>query len=164
MTYKGVLFYPLDPFKNEILIEDIAHSLSMQCRFNGHCSVFYSVAQHSVLVSEICDDKFKLSALLHDAAEAYLSDLPTPIKNRFTDYISYEDKLVAVINEKFGTNKEIPYEVKIADKIAFLTESRDLLSYIKVSSELSPLDDKIKPWTQRKSKSEFLKAFKRLYK
>ncbi|MFG0247924.1 MAG: phosphohydrolase, partial [Phycisphaeraceae bacterium JB051] len=75
-TYTGKAFYPLREDPGIIDIRDIAHALSLQCRFNGHCSDFYSVAQHSVHVSEVVPQAFALWGLLHDAAEAYMSDLP----------------------------------------------------------------------------------------
>ena len=79
-TMSGVIFYPLDPRPEEIRIEDIAHALSHQCRFAGHCREFYSVAEHSVRVSRELPQEFMLWGLLHDASEAYLVDLPRPIK------------------------------------------------------------------------------------
>ena len=75
-TYTGIQFWPLDPRPEEIDIQDIAHALSLLCRFNGHCQRFYSVAEHSVHVSTILAPEFGLWGLLHDAAEAYLSDIP----------------------------------------------------------------------------------------
>jgi uncharacterized protein len=79
-TYTGKQFWPLSPLPEDIVIEDIAHALSMQCRFGGHVRTFYSVAQHSVHVSLLVEPQYALWGLLHDAAEAYLVDLPRPIK------------------------------------------------------------------------------------
>lgn len=79
-TYTGRKFWPLNPRAEEVYIEDIAHSLALSCRFNGHCKVFYSIAQHSVLVSQIVKPTQQLIALLHDSAEAYLGDIIRPIK------------------------------------------------------------------------------------
>src|ERR1019366_9954250 len=78
-TYSGVRFKPLDP-DPAVGISDIAHALANQCRFGGHSSAFYSVAQHSVRVSEICAAEDALWGLLHDASEAYLVDVPAPLK------------------------------------------------------------------------------------
>ena len=75
-THSGIQFWPLDPRPEDILIEDIAHALSNQCRFAGHCCFHYSVAQHSVLVSENVPAQDAMWGLLHDAGEAYLVDLP----------------------------------------------------------------------------------------
>jgi hypothetical protein len=82
-TYTGRQFWPIDPRADEIDIVDIAHALSQQCRFAGHCKSFYSVATHSWHTSNVCNSENALWGLLHDAAEAYLVDLPTPIKGNY---------------------------------------------------------------------------------
>src|ERR1039457_118422 len=79
-TFSGLRFWPLDPNPEKILIDDIAHALAHQCRFGGHASRFYSVAEHSVHVSRLCPPEDALWGLLHDASEAYLVDLPRPLK------------------------------------------------------------------------------------
>src|SRR5271165_7548492 len=79
-TYTGRVMYPLDPRPEEINIIDIAHALSNLCRFTGHVRTFYSVAEHSVRVSQHCDPKDALWGLLHDASEAYLADMSRPMK------------------------------------------------------------------------------------
>jgi len=125
-------FYPLDPRPEEIDIQNIAWSLSMQCRFNGHLSYFYSVAQHSVIVSRIVesqypfDNKLILRALLHDAAEAYVGDVITPIKKLLPRFYEIEEKIEHVIMDKYGLERDMPECVKEADIIAVVTESRDL--------------------------------------
>src|ERR1035441_1601867 len=78
-TFSGVRFWPLIPNPADIRIEDIAHALSNQCRFGGHTREFYSVAEHSVRVSQLCTPENALWGLLHDASEAYLSDVTAPI-------------------------------------------------------------------------------------
>lgn len=121
-TFTGKKFYPLEPKMEDICIEDIAHSLSMQCRFNGHCKQFYSVAQHSVAMVNCwfpkpSQKKFARYALLHDASEAYLSDIPRPIKHlpEFSFYRDAEKKLQEMIYIKFGLNPVEPTEIKSAD-------------------------------------------------
>lgn len=79
-TYTGKKMFPLAPKREDICIEDIAHALSMKCRFNGHCNLFYSIAQHSLIVASLVKPELRLAALLHDAAEAYLPDFCRPIK------------------------------------------------------------------------------------
>jgi 5'-deoxynucleotidase YfbR-like HD superfamily hydrolase len=80
-TYQGGCFEPFNPHPDQIHIRDIAHALALTCRFTGHCLDFYSVAQHSVMVSQIVSHKHALAGLLHDASEAYLTDVASPIKH-----------------------------------------------------------------------------------
>lgn len=93
-TKSGLGFDMLAPNGAAVKIEDVAHSLALQCRFNGHCGKFYSVAEHSVLVSDLlvawgCDG-LALAGLLHDAAEAYMGDLVSPVKFRLRQLESFE--------------------------------------------------------------------------
>lgn len=99
MTHTGKKFRPFSPRIEDIDIEDIAHALSNLCRFNGHTSKFYSVAEHSILVSELCPDELKLKGLLHDAAEAYLGDVPSPLKTE--SHEAAETILLGKIFKKF---------------------------------------------------------------
>src|SRR5665811_1025646 len=86
-TFTGIYMNVFEPTPEMISIEDIAHALTMQCRFGGHLPDFYSVAQHSLNCSYLIDNpKLKLTALLHDASEAYLLDIPRPIKNNLNNY------------------------------------------------------------------------------
>lgn len=80
-TYAGERFYPLAPLPGSVSIESIAHALAHQCRFNGHCARFYSVAEHSICVSYQVPPALALAGLLHDAAEAYIGDVVRPIKS-----------------------------------------------------------------------------------
>lgn len=121
-THSGIYVNVFEPTVDMICIEDIAHGLAHTCRFAGHTSKFYSVAQHSVRVYETTyvetTDKVRtlgLKALLHDATEAYLCDIPSPIKKKLPDYIELERNLLRVIFEKFGLDEGIPEEVKEAD-------------------------------------------------
>ena len=100
-TASGRLVDPFNLRLEDIAIEDIAHSLSMQCRFNGHCARFYSVAEHSVLVSRLVLPKNRLWGLLHDAQEAYLGDIITPIKQQVPAIQEVEANLQLLISLKF---------------------------------------------------------------
>jgi hypothetical protein len=105
-TFTGKQFWALDPRPDDICIEDIAHALSNICRFNGHCKHFYSVAQHSINVANRLKEKgydkdIQLYGLLHDASEAYLCDIPCPIKKYLSKYKKYETNLQNMIYEKF---------------------------------------------------------------
>ena len=124
LTYSGIEFWPLDPRPEDVRIEDIAHALSMQCRFAGHCDRFYSVAEHSIRVADLVPREDKLWALLHDASEAYLVDLPRPIKRHSEigkHYRIAEDVVMEVIARKFGLPPE-PMSIQRADKAMLCVE------------------------------------------
>lgn len=135
-TASGLPIDPLAPTPDAIEIGDIAHALSHQCRFAGHVAVFYSVAQHCVHVATLLRDRgyprrVQLAGLLHDASEAYLTDIPTPIKVRLPEYKAAEDRLQAVIMEKFGLafehgNEAVHRAIKAADLTMLAMEARDL--------------------------------------
>jgi 5'-deoxynucleotidase YfbR-like HD superfamily hydrolase len=105
-TYKKLHFNPIDPNENDIVIEDIAHALSLMTRANGHFPTFYSVAQHSIAcckeaIARNFGKRLVMACLLHDAAEAYLADVTRPIKKHLPFFIEVEDKLLATIYKKF---------------------------------------------------------------
>lgn len=112
-TYSGKKFWPLNPRPEDVDILDIAHALSNKCRFTGHCDRFYSVAQHSIAVyrsfstaqENANNDAFMLS-LLHDAAEAYMPDIASPIKAHIPGIPEMEDKILKCIVERFGINAD----------------------------------------------------------
>jgi hypothetical protein len=163
-TYSGVQFYPLDPRIEEVRIEDIAHALANQCRFLGHCSEFYSVAQHSVLVSRHCSRLNRAWGLLHDAAEAYLPDMPRPLKQlpEFKWYRDLEATIQEVIAQRFGLEWPEPTEVKQIDTAILLDEGRAIMpkSFERwncVGGE--SLDMTIFPWSPRRAEDEFMLAF-----
>ncbi len=101
-TFSGKHFYYDKINKDDIVINDIAVSLSNICRFAGHLSHFYSVAQHAVLCSQLVPQEFAFEALMHDATEAYCQDIPAPLKRLLPDYKRMEEKIDAVIREKYG--------------------------------------------------------------
>lgn len=117
MTYTGVVYTPHEPKTEDIRIADIAHALSMICRYGGHTRWFYSVAEHSVLVSKMVPREYALEALLHDAAEAYVGDMIIPMKSHWT---MTEFKRIEKLNDltmriKFGLPHEESAIVKQAD-------------------------------------------------
>ena len=162
-TYTGKKFHPLDPKIEDVDINDIAHALSMICRFTGHVKKFYSVGQHSILASYICDYKDRLSALLHDGSEAYLTDLVRPLKQSggFDNYLDYEKKLQTVIYKKFGLPEDMPVSVKKADNILLTTEARDLMCQLQTGWYLAekPLPFKIEPLSQPEIEKMFLERY-----
>jgi hypothetical protein len=116
-----------EPGESEVVIEDIAHALSNKCRFSGHSLRYFSVAEHSVIVSLLCPQDIALWGLLHDASEAYLIDLPTPLKYlpEFAWYRKLEEKVTNVIMNRFSLPQKEPKLVKTADKTCLVTEKRD---------------------------------------
>lgn len=128
LTYTGRQFWPLDPRPDEVCIEDIAHALSMLCRFGGHCSIFYSVAEHSVNTSRIVSQEFAMAALLHDAAEAYVVDIPRPLKRYLSNYSTVEQVVWMSITKRFGIPNELPEEVKQADIAMLKAEASQIMA------------------------------------
>lgn len=129
-TATGKQFYPLAPKMTDIDIEDIAHALSLQCRFNGHTRKFYSVAEHSVHVSYAVPRKMALPALLHDAHEAYLGDMISPLKAHFPKMSKYEEVLDRLIQGRFNysVTMEEAAIIKQADMYLCKLEAENLLS------------------------------------
>lgn len=163
-TFSGRQFHVLTPAPAEVCIEDIAHSLSMQCRFVGHVSSFYSVAEHSVRVSHKCS-QHPLYALLHDSGEAFLGDLSAPLKHQpeMAEYRGAEKRVMAAVCEKFGLPLDEPQEVKDADRRMLLTEARDLgLDVTGWYTEFSPFEEKITPWSPARAEREFLDRYAEL--
>jgi hypothetical protein len=171
-TYCGKRVYPFCPSPEEIDIDDIARSLAQQCRFLGHTDAPYSIAQHCVLVSELVPAQDALWGLLHDASEAYLGDLPAPIKRapEMSIYRIAEDRLLACIARKFGLPPEMPGSVMLADKIALATEFRDVTTvedpdWIVAECGVAPMADcTIFPWPPVVAEDRFLRRFWELTK
>lgn len=127
-TYTGKKVDVLKPSEIQFDIEDIAHALSNLCRFGGHCSRFYSVAEHSMNVAKLVPPEHELSALLHDASEAYLIDLPRPLKkNVFPKYKTLEESVQIQLARYFNIPHPFPRSVLMADDILLSTEKRDLM-------------------------------------
>lgn len=142
-TYSGGRFDVMRPRCADVNIEDIAHALSFTCRYNGHCTHFYSVAQHSMLVTrvygelvagtEVQDDpRGYLCALLHDAAEAYVGDVIRPIKMAVPAIEDIEHNVRETILEHFGlvpawNDVRIATAVQKADLVMLATEARDIM-------------------------------------
>src|ERR671915_2336886 len=122
-TISGRWVNPFDPDPEQLDIGDITRALANQCRFGGHCRVFYSVAQHSVIVSELVEERGgdaqdAFAALMHDATEAYLGDMPHPLKHRSAlgaEFQAAERRLEGVIRDRFAINVDPP-RVKEIDR------------------------------------------------
>ncbi|WP_072568842.1 hypothetical protein [Enterobacter sp. SA187] len=125
-TLSGKHFDYLNAQTDDVDIEDIATALSNICRFAGHLPEFYSVAQHSVLCSQIVPQEYAFEALMHDAAEAYCQDIPAPLKRLLPDYRRIETLVDDLIRSKFGLPLHQSDMVKYADLVMLATERRDL--------------------------------------
>lgn len=162
-TYTGKQFYPLEPRLDDICIEDIAHALSMICRFNGHTKNFYSVAEHSVYVSQFCPDNLKLKGLLHDASEAYISDVGKPIKPELQGYSWIENQLQGAIEIKFNVCQDPHRFVKEIDRRILADEQMQVMGPHPVewsqTRNIEPLGVKINCWSPNKAEYEFMKLF-----
>jgi len=162
-TYTGKHFHLLNPQSDEVDIQDIAHHLSLLCRFTGACRTFYSVAEHSVRVSHIVSPKSQLAALLHDAAETYINDVSRPVKNIIAQIEALDLSLLEFIYQTLQITGFDWNEIKHADDVLVMTEGRDLMvnSYMwrKVAE---PLPEKIVPMLPREAESLFLARYKYL--
>lgn len=171
-TSTGMNINLLSVKPEDIFMADIAISLSRQARYLGHTSEFYSVAQHSVIVSKALPDGLKLWGLLHDAAEAYVGDIIHPIKKALPLFRAIEDSITSAIAEHFQLDGDkIPEDVKAVDTIAALTERRDLLhensnqdpGWSTMASGLTPFTlPKIVPLQPKEAEDLFIRELKTL--
>jgi len=181
-TFTGRQFWPLDPRPSDLCIEDIAHALAYQCRFGGACRTHYSVAEHSVRVAWhvydmlasggdlSVDPRVLLAALMHDAAEAYLVDLPRPLKvcEGMAVYRDAEHTLLRVIESWAGLEAgacDAPV-VKRADEVLLATERRDLMAPCEMPWSLAeePLPKIIRPWPAGEAERAFTLYFEHVRK
>ncbi|RWN51462.1 MAG: hypothetical protein EOS04_24140 [Mesorhizobium sp.] len=163
-TYTARQFWPLDARPDEVHIEDIAHALSLQCRYAGHCLKFYSVAEHSVMLARWLtemgeSDETALTGLLHDATEAYLVDMPRPVKRSLNDYRLHEAVLWKVVAERYGLPEVMPAIVHEADDRIIADELVNLRPMPWHAKHDDPLHVDLKFWTPEQAEAEFLAAY-----
>ena len=127
LTADGTYFDYEAPDPALFTLNAIATGLANTCRFGGQCWPFYSVAEHSIMVSRIVSPELALHGLLHDAAEAFIVDMPKPAKEMLPDYRALEKRIEAVMFPAFGLSVEMPPEIKRADRIMLATEQRQLM-------------------------------------
>ncbi len=167
-TFSGNRFYPLEPRIDRVAIEDIAHGLAYQCRFNGQTREFYSVAQHSLVVAQLVPPPLRLAALLHDAAEAYLGDMVKPLKVLLPQFAALEEGVTDIIAATFGIDFSDYAPIKRADLIALATEKRDLMPHSverwAYLDGIAALPDTIVPMSPGQAKHSFLETFAMLSK
>lgn len=176
-TYTGRQFYPRSPEAIDVDPEDVAHSLSLQCRFGGHVDRFYSVAEHCVLMSrwvlnETGDRNLALWALLHDATEAYVVDVPRPVKRMLRDYAPLERRVMGAVAERFGLGHVVgmgvdvmPPIVQEADGRILLTERNTLMSrhgHWHLDGMIEPLPVKVTGWSPDLAEHHYLEQLERL--
>lgn len=159
-TFSGGRYYPLDPRPEHIFAEDIAHALSLLCRYGGHVDRFYSVAEHCVLMSLAVAPENALAALLHDATEAYVVDVPRPVKRYLSDYAAIEDRVWRAIAARFGVSPELPAEVHDVDTRILLTERASLMSRAEIGAwkmdGLEPLGVTVTGWEPAYAEERYL--------
>ncbi|MGJ5149840.1 phosphohydrolase [Bradyrhizobium sp. HKCCYLR1023] len=163
-TAGGRAFWPLDPRPNEIDIEEIAHALGMLCRYGGHCLRFYSVAEHSVLLSRAAPKPHKKWALLHDASEAFLHDLVRPVKRSVTGYAELEADVMRAVCVRFKLHLDMPSIIKLLDRRLLADEQIQNMAPAPMpwSDMAEPLGMTLQFWSPERAKREFLDEFERL--
>lgn len=173
-VHSGKPFHFLSPGIADIDIHDIAHALSMQCRFGGHVRWFYSVAEHSINVSHEVPEEYALAALLHDAAEAYIGDMVSPLKNIMSDFQVVEDRIDAAIKRRFNIplyDHDQEQAVKRADLALCIHEGRTLLTnqslvdlwpFTHMPNYALNKEHTLRGLTPEKAKSDFLRRFDQL--
>lgn len=165
-TYSGRNFWPADPHAGDVSLEDVAHHLACINRFNGALSQPYSVAQHSVLVSEHCPAEHALVGLLHDATEAYLGDIVTPLKRELRAAQLIEGRIWTAVAAAFGIPEAMPDIVHQVDRRALATEALQLHPQGQriwwAIDRPEPLPVEIRPLPWHEAKAAFLNAFQAL--
>lgn len=165
-TFTARQFWPLDARPDEVHIEDIAHALSLQCRYAGHCKKFYSVAEHSVLIANwiwwYSSRTDALTGLLHDATEAYLVDMPRPVKRSMHEYRFHEAALWKVIAERYGLPEVMPNIVHEADSRIIADELVNMRPMPWHAKHNNPLGVELQLWTPEKAEAAFLATFEKL--
>lgn len=175
-TASGVEFDPFNPEAERVIPADLAHALANKCRFTGHTEWHYSVAQHCVLAAELAvsrgySKEIAQWALLHDATEAYLPDVASPLKKLLAVWIDHpvvgpdvvsfkvmENRLAAAIATRFGLPSEEPHEVKVLDGAMYRLERDVLMPHTQWYTAPPPDRDspKIERWTPEEAQIRYM--------
>lgn len=154
-TYSGIYMNVFEPTPEMVYIGDIAHALSNSCRFGGHVPRFYSVAQHAVMASYYVEDpRDAYDALHHDDSEAYLLDVPTPIKRKLVGYKEIESNLMEVISKVLNFNWPLSEGVKRVDAAMLKFEWDYLIHKKELPSWVHP---QFGVWTSEEAEVKYLK-------
>lgn len=162
----GGYFDFVDIDQSKFSIDDIANNLSKICRFTGSVKDFYSVAQHCVIVSHVVPPEHALEGLMHDASEAFMSDLNSPLKALMKTYKTLEKKVEKEIFSRHGLTFPMHPSIKLADMSVFLAENKQLRGIENCGwyEGIKPYPKKIVPWTPARAKREFMKRYEELTK
>lgn len=164
-TFTGKLVDLANFTEADVRLPDIAHALSCINRYTGHTITPYSVAQHSVMVSKLCEPQDELWGLLHDASEAYLGDVARPLKTLLPDYVELEHHVQKTIGKHFGLSWPMPVSVKVADNRALIAEKRALMSVEHDwGIEADPVMVPINPYCWQQARQMFENRFKEIVK
>jgi hypothetical protein len=161
-TFTGRQFFPVAPHAEDIDPADVAHALGMICRYGGHTTRFYSVAEHCVLMSRAVSEENAAWALLHDATEAYVGDMVRPLKHQpqMAPYREIEDRLMTVIAQRFGlVGDTIPEEVHSVDTRILLDERATVLrptGHQWSTDGVEPLGVEIQGWSPSTAEAHYV--------
>lgn len=158
----GRYFNFIDLDSNVWDIEDIAHNLSMICRFNGSIPKFYSVAEHSVYVMRQVHPELRLAALLHDAHEAWMGDVTSPLKSLLPDFRTLENRIQAHTLKRFGIDHPLHQDIHVADKRVYISESIQLRGVRDDSYSWEPAEITIEAYEPAVACAWFLDEFRSL--
>lgn len=163
-TFTGRQFWPLDPRSGEVHLVDIAHALSMQCRYAGHCIEYYSVAEHCVLLAQFVPKPLKPWALMHDASEAYLVDVPRPVKADLTGYRALEEGVMLAVAARFGLEWPMPAALHEFDDRIIGDERVNLSTCVADWTTVhDPLGITLHNWSPAEAKVQFLRMFAEVF-
>jgi hypothetical protein len=172
-TYTGKQFHFAKPALNEVALLDIAVSLSRKCRFSAHSKVFYSVAQHACLIHDYLLDQGEplevaFAGLNHDDGEAYLVDVPRPVKVYLREHMGFfgfddiEDSILWSVFNKYNILWPIPKAVWDADNAMLATEMAQLMPVPEDYKGASPIPGLVlEPWSEERARQEFLERFRK---
>jgi uncharacterized protein len=170
-TFSGKQVDFINPDPEQLCIEDIAHALAHTCRYTGHTQYFYSTAEHSIILVNYIwsnlgyskQDQFTM--LMHDAAEAFLGDISSPLKALLPDYKKIEKNFEKVLANKFGFEYPLPDRLKQLDKRIILDEVKYLFAESVGNWEhddYEPLNVEIAGLSPDQAKRKFLYMFHNL--